>query len=166
MTPVCCTSLSMRPWKDVLPVHARMYKGGRLSTGIWRTPYSEKEGQSPGIELSCSDGRWENVFGRHARMYKGGRLSTGIWRTPYSEKEPSGGIELSCSDGRREKSRPGACSHAQGNVLFPRHMADAIQREGRAKPRNRAVMLRRTAGKRFWEACPPGSVTFDSGIRR
>ena len=109
MTPVCCTSLSMRPWKDVLPVHARMYKGGRLSTGIWRTP--------------------------------------------YSEKEPSGGIELSCSDGRREKSRPGACPHAQGSVHFPRHMADAIQREGAVR-RNRAVMLRRTPRKKSARGMP------------
>ena len=97
------------------------------------------------------------------------RVSTsqGIWRTPYSEKEGrSPGIELSCSDGRRENVFSEACSHVSEGIHFPRHMADAIQREGGAKPRSRAVMLRRTAGKRFSEACPPGSVTFDSGIRR
>ena len=164
MTPVCCTSLSMRPWKDVLPVHARMYKGGRLSTGIWRTPYSEKE-PSGGIELSCSDGRREKSRPGACPHAQGSvhfprHMADAIQREGAVRRNRA--VMLRRTLGKRY---PGACSHAQGSVHFPRHMADAIQREGAVR-RNRAGMLRRTAGKRFSEACPPGSVTFDSGIRR
>ena len=71
-----------------------MHRGVFSFPGIWRTPYSEKKGRSPGIELACSDERREESQG-HACMHRGVFSFPGIWRMPYSEKKGrSPGIEL------------------------------------------------------------------------
>ena len=59
---------------------------------IWRTPYSETEKQSSGVELACEDRTEsrERPMSCRRSLQKTADDGFTIWRTPYSETEQAG----------------------------------------------------------------------------